>query len=67
MQRRPAGNRRRYRGRLDLDRAHPVELEDAINIGFGIPVGDVNEMFRAYVEYINEECGGIRGRQVRSS
>ena len=21
-------------------------------------------MFRAYVEYINEECGGIRGRQV---
>ncbi len=39
-------------------------LEDAINIGFGIPVGDVNEMFRVYVEYINEECGGIRGRQV---
>ncbi|NDH24597.1 MAG: hypothetical protein EBY49_11805, partial [Actinobacteria bacterium] len=40
------------------------KLEDAIDIGFGIPVGDMNEMFRVYVEYLNEECGGIRGREV---
>ena len=32
-------------------------LEDAVNIGFGIPVGDMNEMFRVYVDHINEECG----------
>lgn len=39
-------------------------LEDAVNVGFGIPVGDVNEMFRVFVEFINDECGGVRGRQV---
>lgn len=39
-------------------------LEDAVNIGFGIPVGDMNEMFRVYVDHINEECGGIRGRML---
>ena len=39
-------------------------LEDAVEIGFGIPVGDPKEMFEVFVDYINEECGGIRGRQV---
>ncbi|MEM8707115.1 MAG: hypothetical protein AAGE98_11710 [Actinomycetota bacterium] len=39
-------------------------LEDAVDIGFGIPVGDMNEMFRVFVDYVNAECGGIRGRQV---
>ncbi|MEM9465798.1 MAG: hypothetical protein AAGA90_10520 [Actinomycetota bacterium] len=39
-------------------------LEDAVEIGFGIPVGDMNEMFRVFTEYINTECGGIRGRML---
>lgn len=39
-------------------------LEDAIDIGFGIPVGDMNEMFRVYTDYINQECGGVRGRMI---
>jgi len=39
-------------------------LEDAVSIGFGIPVGDPEEMFDVIIDYINEECGGIRGRQI---
>ncbi|MCH1450530.1 MAG: hypothetical protein L7U66_01895 [Acidimicrobiales bacterium] len=39
-------------------------LEDAINIGFGIPVGDMNDMFGVYIDYLNEQCGGIRGREI---
>lgn len=39
-------------------------LEDAVEIGFGIPVGDPEEMFNVFIDYINEECGGIRGRQI---
>jgi hypothetical protein len=37
-------------------------LEDAVSLGFGIPVGDPKEMFEVFVDYINTECGGIRGR-----
>jgi hypothetical protein len=39
-------------------------LETAVDIGFGIPVGDPKEMFEVFVDYINNECGGIRGRQI---
>jgi hypothetical protein len=39
-------------------------LEDAVEIGFGIPVGDPKEMFEVIIDYINTECGGIRGRQI---
>ncbi len=39
-------------------------LEDAVDIGFGIPVGDVEDMFQVLTAYINEECGGIRGRLI---
>jgi len=39
-------------------------LEDAVDIGFGIPVGDPEEMFDVIIDYINTECGGIRGRQI---
>ncbi|MEO0495207.1 MAG: hypothetical protein AAF081_17510 [Actinomycetota bacterium] len=39
-------------------------LEDAVDIGFGIPVGDMNEMFTVFTDYVNTECGGIRGRQI---
>lgn len=39
-------------------------LEDAVDLGFGIPVGDPEEMFEVLVDYVNEECGGIRGRMI---
>ena len=44
---RPAGNRRRHRGRLDLDRAHPVEAGGRDQHRLRHPGRDVNEMFRA--------------------
>ncbi len=40
------------------------QLENLIDIGFGIDVGDVNLMFDTFAAVINEECGGIRGRQI---
>lgn len=39
-------------------------LEDLEGIGFGVPVGDPKEAFEVFVDYINEECGGIRGRML---
>ncbi|MDW3217459.1 MAG: ABC transporter substrate-binding protein [Acidimicrobiales bacterium] len=39
-------------------------LEEAVDIGFGIPVGDPEEMFDVLVDYVNTECGGVRGRTV---
>ena len=39
-------------------------LEDLIDIGFGVDVGDTNDMFERFVNFINTECGGIRGRQL---
>ncbi len=40
------------------------KLEDFEDIGFGIPVGDPNDMFTKFVEYTNENCNGIRGRRL---
>ncbi len=40
------------------------ELENLVNIGFGIDVGDVSLMFDTFTEVINEDCNGIRGRQI---
>ncbi len=40
------------------------ELETLIDIGFGVEVGDVDAMFQAMVDEINNECGGIRGRKL---
>ena len=39
-------------------------LEDLVGIGFAVPVGDPKEMFEVFIDYINEECGGIRGRML---
>ena len=41
-----------------------TRLEDAVELGFGIPVGDPAHMFEVLVDYVNTECGGIRGRQI---
>jgi len=38
-----------------------AELE---KIGFSAPVGDADDMLRAFVGLVNEECGGIHGRRL---
>ena len=40
------------------------KLEDFAAIGFGTDVGDPAEMFETFVTYVNEQCGGIRGRMI---
>ncbi len=40
------------------------ELENLIDIGFGVDVGDPTHMFDTLIDVINDECGGIRGRTV---
>ena len=39
-------------------------LEDLASIGFAVPVGDPKEIFEVFIDYINVECGGIRGRTL---
>ncbi|MXW60311.1 MAG: ABC transporter substrate-binding protein [Acidimicrobiaceae bacterium] len=39
-------------------------LEDLTGIGFAVPVGDPKEMYEVFIDYINSECGGIRGRTL---
>ena len=39
-------------------------LEDLASIGFAVPVGDPKEIFEVFIDYINVECGGIRGRML---
>ncbi|MFA9563881.1 MAG: ABC transporter substrate-binding protein [Acidimicrobiales bacterium] len=43
------------------------ELENLVDIGFGIDVGDPSLMFQTFVDVINEDCGGIRGRRLELS
>lgn len=40
------------------------KLEDLIAFGFGVPVGETADMFEVFVDYVNTECGGVRGRQL---
>ena len=40
------------------------KLEDFVQIGFGTDVGDPAEMFDTFVAYVNEQCGGVRGRMI---
>ncbi len=39
-------------------------LEDLTGLGFAVPVGDPKEIFEVFIDYINGECGGIRGRML---
>lgn len=41
-----------------------TKLEQLEKIGFSLPLGDNNEMYRTFFTYINDKCGGIRGRKV---
>ena len=43
------------------------ELENLIDIGFGVDVGDPTHMFDTLIGVINEQCGGIRGRTIELS
>ena len=40
------------------------KLEDLAQIGFGTDVGDPAEMFETFAAYVNEQCGGVRGRMI---
>ena len=40
------------------------KLEDLAGIGFGVPVGEPAKMFDVFVDVINTQCGGIRGRTI---
>ena len=41
-----------------------TKLEDLAGIGFGVPVGNVAEMFDTFTAVVNEQCGGVRGRMI---
>ncbi len=40
------------------------QLENLVEIGFGVDVGDTALMFEVFADVINTECGGIRGRMI---
>ena len=40
------------------------QLENLTDIGFGVDVGDTRLMFEVFVDVINTQCGGIRGRML---
>ncbi len=40
------------------------KLENLVQIGFASDVGDTREMGETFVAYINEQCGGVRGRKI---
>ncbi len=41
-----------------------LQLEDLEEIGFAVDLGDQNAYAATFIEILNEECGGINGRQV---
>jgi hypothetical protein len=41
-----------------------TKLEDLESSGFAVPVGNTTDMFETFFRVINEQCGGINGRQV---
>ena len=41
-----------------------TKLEDLVQAGFAIPVGNTTDMFETFTRVINEQCGGINGRQI---
>ncbi len=41
-----------------------TRLDELPRIGFGVPVGDVDGMVRAFVDLVNGPCGGIHGRAL---
>ncbi|HWL44945.1 MAG TPA: ABC transporter substrate-binding protein [Ilumatobacter sp.] len=40
------------------------KLEDLVSIGFASDLGDQNDFAQTFVDVINDECGGIHGRQL---
>ncbi len=41
-----------------------LQLEDLEDIGFAVDLGDQNDYAQTFVDVINDECGGINGRQI---
>ena len=42
-----------------------TKLEQLQTIGFAVPVGNVQDMYETFTRYINEKCGGIKGRKIK--
>jgi len=40
------------------------KIENLVQIGFASDVGDTREMGETFVAYVNEQCGGVRGRTI---
>lgn len=64
----PAATSRRSTDAMSADSITIVNLRTKLEqleaIGFSLPLGTNNEMYRVFFEYINEKCGGIRGRKI---
>ncbi|MDG1989431.1 MAG: hypothetical protein P8J19_04985, partial [Acidimicrobiales bacterium] len=41
-----------------------TRLNELVKVGFGVPVGDPGAMVAAFVDVVNEACGGIHGRSL---
>ena len=41
-----------------------AQLENLLVWGFATDVGDPKEMFETFAAVVNEQCGGVRGRQI---
>ena len=41
-----------------------TRLNELVKVGFGVPVGDPGAMVAAFVDVVNEACGGINGRSL---
>lgn len=42
-----------------------LQIEDLADIGFALDLGDQNDFAETFVRIVNEQCGGIGGRQLR--
>ncbi|HJP24274.1 MAG TPA: hypothetical protein QGG16_02990, partial [Acidimicrobiales bacterium] len=41
-----------------------TRLNELVKVGFGVPVGDPGAMVAAFLDVVNEACGGIHGRSL---
>ena len=41
-----------------------TRIEEIVNLGFAVPVGDPTDMFDTFTRIVNERCGGVWGRRI---
>ena len=39
-------------------------VEELVDLGLGVDVGDPTDMFDTYTRIVNDRCGGVRGRRI---